>query len=91
MGDAVGPCKLRVFRQATLSSVGWPLLLLSVQQQVNISRGTPNFILVRIIQNFAIICSPYVNQRFGGKYHLHLQRRKSSQQEISVHQVARHD
>jgi hypothetical protein len=32
-------------------------------------------------------CSPYVNDRFGGTYHLHLQGRKSAQQETSVQQV----
>jgi hypothetical protein len=29
-------------------------------------------------------CSPYLNQRFGGMYHLHLQGRKSAEQETSV-------
>jgi hypothetical protein len=29
-------------------------------------------------------CSPYVNQRFGGTYHLHLQGRKSAEQETSI-------
>jgi hypothetical protein len=33
--------------------------------------------------------SLYVNRRFGGKYHLHLQGRKSAEQETSVKQVAR--
>jgi hypothetical protein len=29
-------------------------------------------------------CSPYVNRRFGGRYNLHLQGRKSAEQETSV-------
>jgi hypothetical protein len=29
-------------------------------------------------------CSPYMNRRFEGKYHLHLQGRKSAEQETSV-------
>jgi hypothetical protein len=33
--------------------------------------------------------SRYVNRRFGGTYHLHVQGRKSAEQETSVQQVAR--
>jgi hypothetical protein len=33
-------------------------------------------------------CGTYVNRRFRGMYHLHLQGRKSAEQEISVQQVA---
>jgi hypothetical protein len=29
-------------------------------------------------------CSPYMNERFGGTYHLHFQGRKSADQETSV-------
>jgi hypothetical protein len=29
-------------------------------------------------------CSPYMNRRFGGTYHFHLQGRKSAEQETSV-------
>jgi hypothetical protein len=29
-------------------------------------------------------CSPYLNRRFGGKYHPHLQGRTAADQEISV-------
>jgi hypothetical protein len=29
-------------------------------------------------------CSPYMNRRFGGTYHLHLQGRISAEQETSV-------
>jgi hypothetical protein len=36
------------------------------------------------------LCSPYANRRFGGKYRLHLQDRKSAEQETSVQQVASH-
>jgi hypothetical protein len=32
--------------------------------------------------------TPYVNRRFGGTYHLHLQGRKSAEQETSMQQVA---
>jgi hypothetical protein len=32
----------------------------------------------------------YMNQRFGGTYHLRLQDRKSAEQETSMPQVARH-
>jgi hypothetical protein len=28
-------------------------------------------------------CSPYMNRRFGGKFHLHFQGRKSAEQEIN--------
>jgi hypothetical protein len=34
-------------------------------------------------------CRHYVNSRFGGTYHLHLQGRKSAAHETSVQQVAR--
>jgi hypothetical protein len=34
--------------------------------------------------------SPHANRRFGGKYRLHLQDRKSAEQETSVQQVASH-
>jgi hypothetical protein len=34
-------------------------------------------------------CSPYVNRRFGGTFHLHLQGRKSAEQDTSVQVVAR--
>jgi hypothetical protein len=30
------------------------------------------------------LCSPYVNQRFGGKYFIHFQDRKSAEQETGV-------
>jgi hypothetical protein len=33
--------------------------------------------------------SPYVNRRFGGKFHLHLQGRKTAKQESNVQQVYR--
>jgi hypothetical protein len=33
-------------------------------------------------------CSPYVDRRFGGTYHLHFQGRKSADQETSVQQMA---
>jgi hypothetical protein len=44
-----------------------------------------------IIANFWDIapCSSYVNWRFRGKYHLHLQGRQSAEKETSVQQVAR--
>jgi hypothetical protein len=29
-------------------------------------------------------CRPYMNHRFGGKYHLHLQERKTAEQETIV-------
>jgi hypothetical protein len=31
-----------------------------------------------------VLCSRYMNQRFGGNYHLHLQGKKSAEQENSV-------
>jgi hypothetical protein len=34
-------------------------------------------------------CSPYMNRRFGEMYHLHLQGRKSAEQDPNVQQVAR--
>jgi hypothetical protein len=46
------------------------------------------------VMNVVILCdiapySPYVKQRSGGIYYLHLQGRKSAKQETSVWQVAR--
>jgi hypothetical protein len=35
-------------------------------------------------------CRPYVDRRFGGTYHLHVQGRKSAEQETGLQQVARH-
>jgi hypothetical protein len=35
-------------------------------------------------------CSPYVTQRFGRAYHLHLQGRKSAEQETCVQEMARY-
>jgi hypothetical protein len=42
-----------------------------------------------VVINIAIFwdiapCIPYVNQRFGGTYHLHLQGQKSAEQETSL-------
>jgi hypothetical protein len=34
-------------------------------------------------------CSPYVNQHFGGKYHLHLQGRKSVEKETDALRMAK--
>jgi cellulose synthase/poly-beta-1,6-N-acetylglucosamine synthase-like glycosyltransferase len=47
-------------------------------------------VLTSVFTNIAISCdiahcSPYVNQRFGGTYHLHLQGRKSAEHETCVH------
>jgi hypothetical protein len=33
----------------------------------------------------AALCNPYVNRRFGGTYHLHLERRKSTEKETYPH------
>jgi hypothetical protein len=51
-------------------------------------------VLTAVITNVIVFwdispCSPYVNRRFGGTYHLHLQGRKSAEQETSVYQRAR--
>jgi hypothetical protein len=35
-------------------------------------------------------CSPYVNRRLGGTNYLHLQGRKSTEQEATVQQMVRH-
>jgi hypothetical protein len=48
-------------------------------------------VLTAVVMNVAIFwdiapCSPYVNQRFGGTYHLYLQGKKSAEQETSVQQ-----
>lgn len=47
--------------------------------------------VVMIVANFwhIALCSPYANQRFGRKYHLHLQCRKSADQDTSVQQMAK--
>jgi hypothetical protein len=34
-------------------------------------------------------CNPYVNRLFGGTYHLHIQGRKSAEQETRAQQVVR--
>jgi hypothetical protein len=49
-------------------------------------------VLAAVIMNVAIFrdivpCIPHMNRRFGGKYHLYLQGRKSTKQETSVQQV----
>jgi hypothetical protein len=46
-------------------------------------------ILTTVVMNVAIIkdiapCSPYINRRFGGTYHLHHQGKKSAEQESTV-------
>jgi hypothetical protein len=46
-------------------------------------------VLIAVIIHIAVLwekapCSTYVNRRFGGTYHLHLQGRKSAKQETSV-------
>jgi hypothetical protein len=46
-------------------------------------------VITAVVMSVAIFwniaqCSPYVNQRFGGTYHLHLQGRKSEEQETSM-------
>jgi hypothetical protein len=43
-------------------------------------------VLTVVVTNVAIFwdiapCTPYVNRRFGGTYHLHLQGRKSTEQD----------
>jgi hypothetical protein len=38
-------------------------------------------------RSYISLCSPYVSRRFGGTYHLHIQGRKSDEQETSVQQV----
>jgi hypothetical protein len=45
---------------------------------------------VAILWDIAL-CSPNVNRRFGGVYHLHIHGRKSAKREISVQRVARQD
>jgi hypothetical protein len=45
-----------------------------------------NEVLTAVVTKVAIfrdiaLCSPYMNQRFGGTYHLHLQDRKSAEQD----------
>jgi hypothetical protein len=34
-------------------------------------------------------CSPYIDRRFGGNYNLHLQGRKSAEQDPNAQQVAK--
>jgi hypothetical protein len=51
-------------------------------------------IIIAVVTKVAIFgdiapCSPYENRHFGGTYHLHLQCRKSAEQETSVQQMAR--
>jgi hypothetical protein len=52
-------------------------------------------ILTGVVTKFTIFwdlapCSPYVNRRFRGMYHLHLQCRKSAKRETSVQRVSSH-
>jgi hypothetical protein len=35
-------------------------------------------------------CSQFVNRRFGGTYHLHIQGKKSTEEEASVQQIPSH-
>jgi hypothetical protein len=48
-------------------------------------------VLTAVVINIVIwdtaLCSLYVNRRFGRKYHVHIQDRKSTAQETSVQQV----
>jgi hypothetical protein len=53
-------------------------------------------VLTAVDMNVAIFwnmapCSPYVNRRFEATYNLHLQGRKSAEQETSVYRVPRGD
>jgi hypothetical protein len=46
-------------------------------------------VLIAVVMNVATLCdaapySPYVNRRFGGTYHFHIQGRKSTEQETNV-------
>jgi hypothetical protein len=50
-------------------------------------------VLTAVVMNVAILCdivprSSYVDQRFGGMYHLHLQCRKLVEQETSMQYAA---
>jgi hypothetical protein len=50
-------------------------------------------VLTAVVMSGAIVwdiasCSPYVNRRFGGMYDLHLQGRKSAEEETRLQQVA---
>jgi hypothetical protein len=52
-------------------------------------------VLIAVVMNVAIFwdiapCNPYMNHRFVGTYHFHLQGRKSTEKEASVKHVARH-
>jgi hypothetical protein len=47
-------------------------------------------VLTAVVMNVAVLCDiAPCSRRFGGTYHLHLQRRKSAEQETSVQKVAR--
>jgi hypothetical protein len=48
---------------------------------------TAVFMNAAIFSNI-VLCSPYVNRRFRGMYYLHVQGRKSAEQQSSVEQVA---
>jgi hypothetical protein len=49
-------------------------------------------VLTVVVMNVAIFWdSPYVCRRFGGTYDLHLQGRKSAEEETSRRQAARHN
>jgi hypothetical protein len=56
----------------------------------NLNHGVGFEVVTAVVINVAIWdtsqCSPYVNQCFGGTYHLHIQGRKSTEQETSVQQ-----
>jgi hypothetical protein len=45
-----------------------------------------NLAILWDIEQFSL----YVNRRFGGTYHLHLQGKESTEQETSLQQVGRH-
>jgi hypothetical protein len=60
---------------------------LAVLQRLNCIAGFEVLTAVVMIISFLWdigVCNPYMNRRFGGTYHLHLQGRKSAEQETSV-------
>jgi hypothetical protein len=61
--------------------------IFSTWPQLNPQNSNRTFEIFAIFWHIAP-CSLYVNRRFSGTYYLHLQGRKSAQQENSVYQVA---
>jgi hypothetical protein len=58
-------------------------------KEIKLRQSTSYFTMNVMIFWDTAPCSPYANRRFRGKYYLHLQGKKSAEQETSLQQVDR--